>query len=100
MIDTKTDVLLDAIERRLAAISERQHALAVEKAHLLDQITPLRLGVVAPALAVTLLKAKGITLKGLGVAQSADRPAPAVLRSVSRGRPRIRALPPARSESA
>jgi hypothetical protein len=34
-----------AIEPRLAEIPERQHALAVEKASLVEQMTPLRLGV-------------------------------------------------------
>jgi hypothetical protein len=43
----KTEALVDAIERRLTHISEQQHALAVEKAHLVEQLTPLRLGIVA-----------------------------------------------------
>ena len=41
-----------ATERRLTKISEQQHALAVEKAWLLEALTPLRLGVVAPDTAV------------------------------------------------
>ena len=39
--------LVKAIERRLTAISEQQHALAVERTRLLEHVTPLRLGVVA-----------------------------------------------------
>jgi hypothetical protein len=41
--EAKTRALLDAIESRLTDISKRQHALAVEKARLLEQLTPLRL---------------------------------------------------------
>ena len=44
----ETKALLGIIERRLTDISEQQHALAVEKARLLEQLTPLRLGIVAP----------------------------------------------------
>jgi len=40
----KITTLLHAIERRLTDISAQQHALAVEKAPLLEQLTPLRLG--------------------------------------------------------
>jgi hypothetical protein len=40
----KITTLLHAIERRLTDISAQQHALAVEKARLLEQLTPLRLG--------------------------------------------------------
>src|SRR6185436_12171913 len=64
----KTEALLGAIERRLSEISERQHALAVEKAWLVEQTTPLRLGVTSPDLALAQLKAKGITLRGLAAA--------------------------------
>ena len=46
--EAKTKALLGAIERRLTDISAQQHALAVEKARLLEQLTPLRLGIVAP----------------------------------------------------
>ena len=38
-----TDALVTAIQRRLTDISEQQHALAVEKARLLEQLMPLRL---------------------------------------------------------
>jgi hypothetical protein len=44
----KTKALLGAIERRLTDMSGQRHALAVEKAHLLEQLTPLRLGIVVP----------------------------------------------------
>jgi hypothetical protein len=50
--EAKTVALVDAIEHRLANISEQQHALAVEKARLMEQLTPLRLGIVAPDTAV------------------------------------------------
>jgi hypothetical protein len=53
------EALLGAIERRLTEISERQHALAVENARLLEQITPLRLGVVVPEASVVQLRARG-----------------------------------------
>jgi hypothetical protein len=63
-IEAKTKALLDAIERRLTDISEQQHALAVEKARLLEQLTPLRLGVMAPDTAVVQLKGQGGYLPG------------------------------------
>ena len=44
----QADALLEAIERRLSEISERQHALAVQKSHLVEQLTPLRLGARRP----------------------------------------------------
>jgi hypothetical protein len=44
----ETKALLGIIERRLTDISEQQHALAVEQTRLLEQLTPLRLGIVAP----------------------------------------------------
>jgi hypothetical protein len=53
----KTEALVDAIERRLTHISEQQHALAVEKARLAEQLTPLRLGIVAPDTAAVQLRA-------------------------------------------
>lgn len=55
----KTQALLGAIARRLTTISEQQHALAVEKARLVEALTPLRLGVVAPDTAVAQFKARG-----------------------------------------
>jgi hypothetical protein len=86
--EAKTKALLGAIERRLTDISEQQHALAVEKARLLEQLTPLRLGVVAPDTAVVQLKAKGVTLRGLTTARSAARrPRPAILKAVAAIRP-------------
>ena len=59
----KTEALLAAIESRLNEISVRQHALAVERARLNEQITPLRLGIISPDVALALLKAKGVTLR-------------------------------------
>jgi hypothetical protein len=82
--EAKTKALLDAIERWLADISEQQHALAVEKARLLEQLTPLRLGVVAPDTAVVQLKAQGVTLQGLATARSATpHPQRPVLKAVA-----------------
>ena len=72
-VQGKTEALLEAIERRLSDISERQHALAVEKAWLVEQTTPLRLGVTSPDLALAQLKARGITLRGLAAAWAVDR---------------------------
>ena len=80
-IETETKTLLGTIERRLSVISEQQHALAAEKAHLLEQLTPLRLGIVASDTVVVQLKAKGITLRGLTVARPARHPRPAVLKA-------------------
>ena len=88
--EAKTTALLSAIERRLTEISEQQHALAVEKARLLEQLTPLRLGVVAPDMAVVQLKAKGVTLRGLTATWStARRPRPAILKAVTSIRPAV-----------
>ena len=82
--DVKAQALLDAIERRLADISAHQHALAVEKARLLEQLTPLRLGVLDPSTAVVHLKRKGITLRGLTAAGSTTRrPRPPILKAVA-----------------
>ena len=88
--EAKTKAVLAAIERRLTDISEQQHALAVEKARLLEQLTPLRLGVVAPDTAVVQLKAKGVTLRGLTATWSAARrPRPAILKAVASIRPAV-----------
>jgi hypothetical protein len=88
--DAKTKVLVNAIERRLTDISEQQHALAVEKARLLEHLTPLRLGVLAPDTAVAQLKAKGVTLRGLTAAWSAARrPRPPILKAVAPIRPAV-----------
>jgi hypothetical protein len=88
--DEKTKTLLEAIERRLADISEQQHALAAEKARLLDQLTPVRLGIVAPDTAVAQLKAKGVALRGLTAARSAPRrPRPPILKAVASIRPAV-----------
>jgi hypothetical protein len=89
-IEAKTKALLGVIERRLTDISEQQHALAVEKARLVEQLTPLRLGIVAPDTAVVQLKAKGVTLRGLTAAWSvARRPQPATLKAVASIRPAV-----------
>jgi hypothetical protein len=97
----KTEALLDAIERRLSEISERQHALAVEKAWLIEQTTPLRLGVASPDLALALLRSKGIALRGVAAAWAVDRhPQEVVLRAVPPQRSNVTPLPSARSETA
>jgi hypothetical protein len=97
----KTEVLLEAIERRLSEISESQHALAVQKAWLVEQTTPLRLGVISPDLAMAQLKAKGITLRGLSAAWAVDRrPQEVVLRALPSQRSNVTPLPAARSETA
>jgi hypothetical protein len=82
--ETKTAALVDAIEHRLTAISEVQHALAVEKSRLLEQLTPLRLGGVGPDAAVAQLKTKGVTLRGLTATRStARRHRPPILKAVA-----------------
>jgi hypothetical protein len=92
--EAKTKALLEAIERRLTDISAKQHALAVEKARLLEHITPLRLGVLAPDTAVSQLKAKGITFRGLTAQWSgSQRPRRPILKAVVAIRP---AMPLAR----
>ena len=97
----KTEALIEAIERRLSEISERQHALAVEKAWLVEQTTPLRLGVTSPDLALAQLKARGITLRGLAAAWAVDRrPNEVVLRAIPPQRSNVTPLPAARSETA
>lgn len=97
----KTEALLDAIERRLSEISERQHALAVEKAWLIEQTTPLRLGVASPELVLAQLRSKGIALRGLAAAWAVDRrPQEVVRRAVPPQRSNVTPLPAARSETA
>ena len=88
--EAKTKALLGAIESRLADISKQQHALAVEKTRLLEQLTPLRLGVLAPDTAVVQLRAKGITFRGLTAAWSAARrPQRQILKAVASIRPAV-----------
>jgi hypothetical protein len=100
-VQGKTEALLEAIERRLSDISERQHALAVEKAWLVEQTTPLRLGVMSPDLALAQLRARGITLRGLAAAWAVDRrPQEVVLRAIPPQRSNVTPLPAARSETA
>jgi len=96
---TKTEVLLEVIERRLAEISERQHALAVERARLAEQLTPLRLGVTSPDLAVALLRAKGVALRRLAPSAVDRIPPEVVLRAVVSPHPKVTPLP-SRSETA
>ena len=75
--------LLAAIEWRLAEISQLQHTLAVERTHLQEQTTRLRLGALSPEAVLIHLKAHGVTLGGFAVhAQKARRLRPA------RSRPR------------
>jgi hypothetical protein len=97
----RTEALLEVIESRLNEISERQHSLAVERARLNEQITPLRLGIVSPEAALALLKSKGIALR-LPAAPSADRrrPKAVVLKAVVSPRMKLAALPPTHSETA
>jgi hypothetical protein len=99
---TRTEILLETIERRLAEISERQHALAVERARLIDQITPLRLGITSPEVALAQLRSRGIVLRGVAAAWSADHPAESgVLRAIAPPpRGRVMTLPTGRSETA
>ena len=99
---TRTEMLLETIERRMAEISERQHALAVERARLIDQITPLRLGIISPDVALAQLRSRGIVLRGVAALWSADRPAQSVvLRAVAPPeRVRVMTLPTGRSETA
>jgi hypothetical protein len=96
-----TDALITAIQRRLTDISEQQHALALEKARLLEQLTPLRLGILAPETALAQLKAKGVTLRRLPSAPSADRrPCPPMLKAVASIRPALVPLALAGPQSA
>ena len=96
-----TDALVTAIQRRLTDISEQQHALAVEKARLLEQLTPLRLGILAPDTAVAQLKAKGVTLRRVRPAPSADRrPRPAPLQAVASIRPALSSVASSGSRAA
>jgi hypothetical protein len=98
---TKTETLLEAIKHRLAEISTRQHALALEKTRLIEQITPLRLGVASPDLALAQLRAHGIALRGVAAAWGAERSSrPVVLEAVIPRRPKVTPLPASRSGTA
>ena len=59
--------LLTAIERRLATISKAQHLLDREKQVLWTQLTPLRMGVLAPEAVLLALRLQGVTLAGLRI---------------------------------
>jgi hypothetical protein len=87
---TQAQAFIAAIEHRLATISSQQHALAVEKARLMEQLTPLRLGILGPDTAVAQLKAKGVKLSGLSPAPGDNRnPRPAALKAVTSARPGV-----------
>jgi hypothetical protein len=79
--------LLRALELRVAEISAQQHALALERTRLQEQLTPLRLGVLAPETALVHLRGYGITLRGLSTSHAARRRSPpdVVLKAVPRG---------------
>ena len=90
-LEAKNQALLGAIERRLIDISEQQHALAVEKARLVEHLTPLRLGIVASDTVVVQLKTKGVILRGLGAAGSAAQvPRPRMRKAIASVRPVMR----------
>lgn len=72
-MQNSTTNLLRAIERRLVAISEQQHALALERTRLQEQVTPLRLRVLAPESALFHLRVNGITLRGFAAGRPARR---------------------------
>ena len=98
---TRIDTVLQVIERRVAEISARQHALAVEKARLVEQMTPLRLGVTPPDLALAQLRSKGIALRGADRVRASDRrPSGALLKSVVPLRRNVTTPAPAHSETA
>lgn len=96
----RTEALLDAIESRLNEISERQHSLAVERARLNEQITPLRLGIIAPEVALALLKSKGITLRPPARPAVERRPRAVLLKAVAPPRMKLVSLPTTHSETA
>ena len=90
-LEDNTQALLGAIERRLIEISAQQHALAVEKARLMEHRTPLRLGIVAANTVVVQLKAKGVMLRGLSAAgPAAQVPRPPMLKAIASLRPAMR----------
>jgi hypothetical protein len=98
-IDVRAQTLVKFIEGRLTEISERQHALAAEKTQLQEQITPLRLGIVSPNVALAQLKEKGIALRGFAVTLPAGRrPRGVILKAVRMPRP-IAAFSMGRSQS-
>jgi hypothetical protein len=97
---TKAEALLEAIERRLAEISDRQHALAAEKARLAELITPLRLGIASPDATLAELKAKGIALRLTATSAADRRPPGIVLRALVSRRSKVTPLPTSHSETA
>ncbi|HZS32467.1 MAG TPA: hypothetical protein VFC42_03720 [Methylomirabilota bacterium] len=72
-ISVTAQQLLSAIERRLAEISQIQHALAVERAHLQQHTGPLRLGVLSPEAVLVHLTAHGVRLAGIQVNPRKER---------------------------
>jgi hypothetical protein len=98
---SRSEALIEAIENRLAEISERQHALAVERTYLAEQLTPLRLGVASPEVALIQLRSRGIVLRGLAGAWAGDRrPDGAVLRALPPQKIRLASLPASQPRSA
>jgi hypothetical protein len=98
-LNAKVQALVEFMEGRLAEISEHQHALAAEKTQLQEQITPLRLGIVSPNLALAQLKEKGIVFRGFTVTLPAGRrPRGVILKAVRMPRP-MAAIPFDCSES-
>ena len=62
---------------------------------LVEQLTPLRLGILAPDMAVAQLKAKGVKLRRLPPAPSADRrPRPATRKAIASIRPALALVGP------
>ena len=60
----------------------------MEKARLMEHLTPLRLGIVAANTVVVQLKAKGVILRGLTAAGAAARhPRPPMLKAIAPMRP-------------
>jgi hypothetical protein len=72
-VSVTAEGLLAAIERRLTEISQQQHALAVERAYLQEQTTPLRLGILSPAAALLNLKVHGLSVGGVSLHSTAPR---------------------------
>ena len=94
---TQAQALVSALEHRLAAISAQQHQLAVEKSRLVEQFTPLRLGIRAPDTAKAQLKAKGVTLRGVARVPPTDRRPR--LKAVASIRPALSSVAPSGSQA-
>jgi len=98
----RIDTLLGRSSAELAEISARQQRAGCRKGVARRTITPLRLGVASPDLAVAPLRAKGIALRdgAAGAMAAARRPSKTHLKSVVRLRRGITTPTPARSETA